>query len=99
SDATPPTISIVSPKDGSAVPTGELALVTLRSFDQYGVSEVRVAVNGAYQAQPLGDPTRFSFTPSGTSPITITARATDPSGNEATASVTLYPFKPDARNA
>ncbi|HXK19233.1 MAG TPA: Ig-like domain-containing protein, partial [Polyangiaceae bacterium] len=97
-DATPPTISIVSPKDGSSVPTGEATLVTIRSFDQYGVKEVRVAVNDVFQAQPLADPTRYSFTPSGTTPIKITARATDPSGNQAESSVTLYPFKPDARN-
>ncbi|HEY3486918.1 MAG TPA: Ig-like domain-containing protein, partial [Gammaproteobacteria bacterium] len=89
---TPPTIQIVSPKDGDRVAIGSPLDIILKSFDRYGVDRVEVRINGG-AFETANQPTRFRYTPLGTDPLTIEARAIDSSGFVSTiAAVTVQPF-------
>jgi hypothetical protein len=92
-DATAPEVSIVSPSDGAGIPIGQPTEILIRSFDRYGIKEVRAAVNGGPE-QVLSDPTMFSFTATGPDLVTIEVTAEDQNQNTATDSVTLRPFDP-----
>jgi hypothetical protein len=94
-DATPPQISIVSPKDGDKLPIGEVAEVVIQSFDKYGIEEVQISVDGGVY-QSLAQVNLFQFTPTSEDVVTLQARANDPNGNIGTSAVVrVKPFDPD----
>ncbi|NOY91989.1 MAG: hypothetical protein GXP55_12400, partial [Deltaproteobacteria bacterium] len=93
-DTTPPTVAVVSPVDGAAVPVGERVDLRVRTFDAYGVDRVEVAVDGAAPVV-LSDPTLFAFTPATTTPVSIEVAAYDPAGNRGSTTITLSPFDGD----
>ncbi|MCW9016923.1 MAG: IPT/TIG domain-containing protein, partial [Kangiellaceae bacterium] len=91
-DATPPTISIVSPQDGDRVPLDITTDVIIQSFDKFGIEEVAVAINGG-DFVALDQINRYQFTPVSTDPVTLQARATDPNNNTGLSQIiTLQPF-------
>ena len=92
-DATPPTLSIVSPADGDRIPENQPTDVLIKAFDQYGIDRVEVQQNGGGYVR-LTDPTRYTVTPTTLDPVVIDARAWDPNGNVSpVATVTLQPYK------
>lgn len=79
-DATPPTVSIVTPKMNDKFPIGEVADVVIQSFDKYGVEKVEVSINeGPFETVETAN--LYQFTPETESQVTIQARANDPNGN------------------
>ncbi|HMI92471.1 MAG TPA: Ig-like domain-containing protein, partial [Polyangiales bacterium] len=92
-DVTAPEVAIVSPVAGSGVPSGQPTDILIRSFDRFGIDRVEVSVNGG-TAQRLGDPARFTLTPSGTAPVTVQAVAYDVHGNSASASAQFRVYDP-----
>ncbi|MGD9170991.1 MAG: Ig-like domain-containing protein, partial [Candidatus Thiodiazotropha sp.] len=93
-DATPPTLSIVSPDDGDGIELGEPTDVLIQSFDRYGIERIEVQINGGgYNA--IENPNRYTFTAETTDPVLVEARAWDPNNNvSAVDSVTLVPYDP-----
>ncbi|HEX6550746.1 MAG TPA: IPT/TIG domain-containing protein, partial [Gammaproteobacteria bacterium] len=94
-DATPPTVSIVSPADGDKIPLNQPTDVLIKAFDRYGIAHVDVQQNGG-GFKPIADPTKYTFTPTTTDPVVIDVRAADPNGNVSTpVTVTLQPYLAD----
>ncbi|PMG39257.1 IPT/TIG domain-containing protein [Shewanella sp. 10N.286.52.B9] len=94
-DATPPEVSIVSPKNGDKLPIGEVAEAVIQSFDKYGIEDVQISVNGA-NYQSLEQINLFTFTPASEEVITLQARASDPNGNMGTSDIVqINPFDPE----
>ena len=98
-DRTPPTISIVSPDEGSFVPVDERTDVIVKAFDKYGIDYLEFREdNGAWQR--FDDVNRYSFTPTEVnidSGVLIEARAVDPNGNVSPeAAIRLFPYDPEA---
>jgi large repetitive protein len=94
-DATPPQVSIVSPKDGDKLPIGEVAEVVIQSFDKYGIEDVQISVDGGVY-QSLTQVNLFQFIPTSEDVVTLQARANDPNGNLGTSAVVrVNPFDPE----
>src|SRR5690606_11007853 len=103
-DATPPTLTVVAPKDGEFVPRGETVEVIFKVFDRFGVDRVEVCRDseatpdvfadlGACQA--LADPTRYllNVAADASQPIVLHARAMDLNGlYSVVQQITLNPF-------
>jgi len=90
-DTQAPTLAIVSPPDGSAVPVGENTTIVIQAYDAHGVHYVTVSENGA-AARQLLHPDRYEFNPANTNPVTLTFEALDMNGNRTTAAITLQPY-------
>ena len=80
-DKTPPTVSISNPVDGSSV-TGTIT-VTAAASDNAGISKVELLVDNAVYSTTTSTPTSFTLNTANytNGSHTLTARATDTSGN------------------
>jgi hypothetical protein len=87
-DATPPTVSITSPANGSSV--AKRATITAVASDNVGVASVTFIVDGETIATDTTGPysTTGDFKRGGQHSITVIA--TDGAGNKATASITVH---------
>ncbi|MCA9615931.1 MAG: IPT/TIG domain-containing protein, partial [Myxococcales bacterium] len=87
-DVTPPTLTVVSPVGGAAVPRGEPVDVLLEVDDRFGIDRVEASIDGgAFTA--LSDPNVFSFVPGPGAEVTLAFRAYDRNENLAETSLAL----------
>lgn len=78
----PPTVEIVSPSTGSTVTEGEVLPIIVNAFDDLGVANVNIFVNGQLAANKVIAPFTFDFLiPQGVTELTIAADATDSAGH------------------
>lgn len=85
-DTTPPTVSITSPQSGATV-SGTIA-VTASASDNVAVASVQFLLDGAALGSPITTPPyaiSWNTASAGNGPHTLSAIATDSSGNTATA--------------
>jgi alpha-tubulin suppressor-like RCC1 family protein len=97
-DRTPPTLEIVSPKNGDFIALGEKTDVLLKSFDKYGIESVQVSRDGG-PWETLATPNLYSFeaTNAEMAGITIAARAIDPNQNISNVqTIKVYPYDAEA---
>lgn len=84
-DTTPPTVSFVAPADKAAV---QVPLqVEVAASDEVGVERVTLLVDGLQLGQKTAAPYTFSVDQLSPGDHALVARARDPAGNEATASI------------
>jgi archaellum component FlaF (FlaF/FlaG flagellin family) len=90
-DTAPPEVRITAPTAGSTVTEQATLPVTVFAADNVAVASVDLLVNGQVVQTLTSDPYEFTITvPTGVSSLTLSARAIDHKGQEATApSVTL----------
>lgn len=83
-DTTPPTVLIEYPAEDAVV--DPQVTVRMKSEDNVGVTEVRLYVNGSHQVTLTTAPFEWTWDTLGqeAGPYTLTARAFDAAGNEAT---------------
>jgi hypothetical protein len=89
-DTTPPTVSITSPADGQTIWGG--TTVTVAAWDDVGVTQVSLYIDGVLYATDSSSPYAFTFNAKKLSKgtHTLTAKARDAAGNFATsAAVTV----------
>jgi hypothetical protein len=93
-DTVPPTVSITNPASGSTV-SGTVS-INVAASDNQKVAKISLTIDGKEVALSYGSTLSYSWTvpkPKGATKkagsSTITARAEDPAGNSATASVTV----------
>ena len=88
-DTTPPTVSITAPANGATV-SGTTS-VTASASDNVGVSKVEFYVDGALKATAASSPYSYSWDTTGAAngSHTVTAKAYDAAGNNASASATV----------
>jgi thermitase len=82
-DTSPPAVSIVSPPGGATI--GTPTAVSVWAYDSFGVADVTLSVDGATLATDAVSPYEFILDPAKLTAgmHTLTARATDTSGNAA----------------
>ncbi|MCJ8270789.1 MAG: Ig-like domain-containing protein, partial [Psychrosphaera sp.] len=91
-DATPPTVTIVSPQNGDRIALDDNTDVLIQSFDRFGVSKVEISENGGPFIELLVS-NRHKIRAETTEPFTIQARAVDPNGNVGLSPInTVQPF-------
>lgn len=84
-DTSAPTVSIVSPGDGSSV-TGNVTVV-VAAADNVGTASVSLAIDGVAGAADVEAPFQFEWDAAVAGDHELVATATDAAGNEATATV------------
>lgn len=88
-DKTLPSVSISSPLNGSTV--SGTTTVNVNASDNVGISKIEFLVDGTLLANSSSSPATFTLdsVKYSNSTHTLTARATDTSGNQASASITI----------
>ena len=91
-DTTPPTVSFISPANGSSVPPNGQVKINVSAFDNVGVTQVEIRIDGALKATMTSSPytTTWNAKREAKGPHTIQATAYDAAGKNASASVTVY---------
>jgi hypothetical protein len=90
-DVTPPSVSITSPANGSALNQGDALNVAVSASDAGGISAVSLLIDGVSVGSDLVAPYSFSLASSGfsTGTHTLTASAKDNAGNESQSSIAI----------
>lgn len=89
-DVKPPTVSIVSPQDGSRV--SRFVDIVVSAYDESGISKVEFYINGRLVATDTSEPYSYRWNSRSVRDgwYTITVKAYDKYGNAAEASVKVY---------
>ncbi len=83
--STPPTVSLTSPITGSAYTVGTTVNLAATAADPDGtIAQVQFFVNGVVQGTDTSSPYGVTWAPGSTGTYTVTAQATDNSGNVTT---------------
>ncbi len=90
-DTTPPIVSITNPLNGSIVKRGSTVIITANASDNVGVTKVDFSVNSSLLCSDTTSPysCAWSVPRKRNVTYTITAKASDASGNTATNAVTV----------
>ena len=92
----PPTATITSPVTGATQYQGASLTVSVNATDDVAVASVDFLVNGQVAFTTSTEPYQYTFTiPTGTTTLTLGARATDLGNNIGTAASVVVPVVPD----
>jgi hypothetical protein len=96
SSGTPPTVSITNPAAGSSYSVGTLITVAATAADSDGtIASVQFLANGTVLTTATTAPFSYAWTPGSAGTYSLTATATDNSGNITTSAARVITIVPD----